>query len=111
VNVIDRAELKPLGLILGFGPSGQKDHRNGRSLRIGLEPRADLVAIHLRHRDIEQDEVRLVGGTSMFERLGAAGRDLGTILILQDRERRGDVGRRIVDDQNGLVRHKVLIPL
>jgi hypothetical protein len=46
----------------------------------------------------------------MFERLGAAGRHLGTILILQDGQRRGDVGRRIVDDQNGLVRHKVLIP-
>jgi hypothetical protein len=110
VNVIDRAKLKPFCLILGFGAGGQKDHRNGSRLRIGLEPPADLVAIHVGHRHVEQDQVRLVAGTSMFERPRAAGRYLGAILILQDGQRRGNVGRRVVDDQNGLVRHNVLIP-
>ena len=110
MNVIDRAKLKPISLILGFGPGGQKDHRNDRGLRIGLEPRADLVAIHIGHSHIEQNEVRLVGGTGMFERLGAAGRHPGAILILQDGQRRGNVGRPVVDDQDGFVRHNVLIP-
>jgi hypothetical protein len=110
VNVIDGPELKPLCLILGFGARGQKDHRDGSGLRIGLEPPADLVPIHVGHRHVEQDEVRLVGGTGMFERLGATGRHPGAILILQDGECCGDVGRRIVDDQDGLVRHNVLIP-
>jgi hypothetical protein len=111
VNVIDRAKLKPFGLILGFGTGSQQDHRNGSGLRIGLEPPTDLGAIHVGHRHVEQDEVRLVGGTGMFERLGTAGRHPGAILILQNGERRGNVGRRVVDDQNGLVRHNVLIPL
>jgi len=111
VNVIDGTKLKPFCLILGFGAGGQKDHRNGSGLRIGLEPPTDLVAIHVGHRHVEQDEVRLVGCTGMFERLGAAGRHPGAILILQDGECGGNVGRRVVDNQNGLVRHKVLIPL
>jgi hypothetical protein len=110
VNVIDRAELKPFCLILGFGAGGQKDDRNGSRLRIGLEPPADLVAIHVGHRHVEQNEVRLVGRPGLFERLGAAGRHPGAILILQDGERRGNVGRRVVDDQNRFVRHNVLIP-
>jgi hypothetical protein len=97
VDVIDRAELEPLSLILGFGPGGQKDHRNGRGLRIGLEPPTDLVAIHVGHRHVEQDQVRLVGRAGMFERLGATGRHPGAILILQDGECGGDVGRRVVE--------------
>ena len=51
---------KARGFILGTGLGGDEDDGDGRRRRIGLKAGTDLVAIHPRHHDVQQDEVRLL---------------------------------------------------
>ena len=45
-------------LVADGGHGGDEDHGNGGGGRIGLEPVQHLVAVHARHHDVEQDQVR-----------------------------------------------------
>lgn len=44
--------------IAGIGQAGDQNHRNGLGTRAGLELATEFVAIHLRHHDIADDDVR-----------------------------------------------------
>src|SRR5262249_49957399 len=52
VDVIYGADFKATGFVFGAGLAGQKDDRDLRGRRIGLEPGAHLVAVHARHHDV-----------------------------------------------------------
>lgn len=69
--------LDPVG---DLGKRRHHDHRNVRGVRIGLDPAADVEAIHLRHHDVEQDDVGRRRG-DLGERDGAAFR-FGDLEIL-----------------------------
>ena len=42
-------------------PCAKKDHRYVLSFEGGFQDAADFVAVHLRHLDVQQDQVRLTG--------------------------------------------------
>jgi len=45
-------------LVFGIGHRGQKDHRDVSGAGGGLELAAHLVAVHIRHHDVQKDQVR-----------------------------------------------------
>ena len=54
----------------GLIERGDHDHRDVMRRRIGLEPAADLEAVHVRHHHVEQDDVAF-GALADRQRLGA----------------------------------------
>ncbi len=75
-------------------------HRNEMGCRVGLQPAADLKTVHVRHHDVEQDDVAL-GTRADIQRLRAVGRRHDVeIFRRQPRFQQLDVGGDIVDDQN-----------
>ena len=57
LNVISSTQLKPFCLILVLILGGQENDRDICRRRISLKLLADLIAIHLRHHDVEQNQV------------------------------------------------------
>ena len=73
-DVVDRAMRKPDRFVFGIAEGGQEQDRDLPGRLVRLEAVADLVAVHSRHHDVEQDQV----GTRLLddrERGGAALRD------------------------------------
>ena len=68
-DVVDRAELEALDLRLRLGLAGEEDGRNAGRRRLALERAAHLEARHLRHLDVEEDQI----GLRLGERLLYAG--------------------------------------
>src|SRR5258708_31897004 len=65
-QVIDAAQMEALDLIDGFVQGAKKDDRNIAQARITLELSANFVAVHLRHEDVQQDQIRR-GGISYLQ--------------------------------------------
>ena len=57
MDVIHRADLKSVLLVLRVDLGGEKDHRNVARHRVCLQSAAHLVAVHARHHDVEQHDV------------------------------------------------------
>ncbi len=75
-------------------------HRNEMRRRIGLQPAAYLEAVHVRHHDVEQNDVAF-GTRADRQRLRAVGRGQDIeILGRQPRFQQLDVGGDVIDDQN-----------
>ena len=68
-----------------------------------LESPADLIAIHSWHHHVKQDEIRLLRAVGDGQRLLAIGGNLGPEKILQHPGDDGNVGWRVVDNQNELL--------
>ena len=64
-KVIHPADGKGLHLVQRFGESADEDNGNPVEIVIGLELFAHLVTVHLRHVDIQQDQM----GPPILERL------------------------------------------
>ena len=103
----DRLGQKIVGA--GFEPAhavgrlverGHHDHRNVMRGRIGLEPPAHFEAVHVRHHDVEQDEVAFGALADRQRLLAAHRRDDVEIFGRQPRFQQLDVGRHVVDDEN-----------
>src|SRR5512147_3122807 len=103
VDIVDSADLKSILLVDGVGLSGEEDHRDVAGHRIGLQPAADLIAVHARHHHVEQDQIWLLRGGGEHQRLLAVGRDLGPVGAFEHTGDHPDIGRRVVDDQYELV--------
>ena len=56
-DVINAAQSEAFRFVVGVGACGDEDHRNVAGAPFGLEQTANLIAIHVRHQDIEQDQV------------------------------------------------------
>ena len=68
---------------------------------VGLEALADLVAVHGRHHDVEQDKVRVFSGPEI-QCLAAVGGTDDVALRAQDGLDEIDVETLVVDHQDGL---------
>ena len=61
-DVIDAAGPESLHLRLEIVHCAEKDHRNAGQVRVALESPADLKAVHLRHVDVQQNQLGRVAG-------------------------------------------------
>src|SRR6266545_3734783 len=60
-QVVGRAELDAAHHALDVLERRDHDHRNVAQLLVALDPRQSLVAVQLRHQDVEQDDVEGLG--------------------------------------------------
>src|SRR5215467_7040829 len=102
VYVIHGTDIEALLLVDLVDLGGKKDDGNVARSRVVLELAADLIAVHARHHHVEQDQVWLLGAGRDGQRLLSVGRHLGPERVRQHARNDGNVGRRIVDDQNEL---------
>ncbi len=56
-DVVHHPQSEPFGLVFGFGHGRQENHRDVTGCLGALQPAADLVAVHLRHHDVQQHQV------------------------------------------------------
>ena len=80
-DVVNAADGKGLDLVEGVVEGAQEDHRDMASAFVGLQFLADLVAVHVGHVDVEQDEVGRVE-VRRVERdvaVGGAAHDITTL--------------------------------
>lgn len=79
----------------------QKDNRYSVQSRIGLNPGGDFAPIRFRHRDIEQDQVRLnaSGRLVSFARVVLFRDDVAARLLQRDLGRVGEIAA-VIDDQD-----------
>ena len=71
-DVVHRTRLEPFGLVFDLTQGSDEDDRNTRRAFVGLQPDAHLVPVHLRHHDVEQDQVGSVL-LYVFQRPGSTG--------------------------------------
>jgi hypothetical protein len=57
-DIVDRPCVKPFHLLALIFQDADEDNGNGTRPFIRFEPAAHFVAVHARHLDIQQDEVR-----------------------------------------------------
>src|SRR6185437_11018919 len=101
--VVDRADIEALLLVDLLGLGGEEDDGNVARGGNVLESPADFIAVHAGHHHVEQDEIRLLCRGSDGQRLFAVGGNFRPVRILQHPRDDGDVGRRVVDDQDELL--------
>jgi len=107
VNVVDRlgkevvgARLEAAHPVLRLIERRYHDHRDVQGGRIGLDPAADLDAIHPRHHHVEQHDVRF-DALDAFERVQSVhrGRHL-EIFGHELRLEQANIGQNVVDNQH-----------
>ena len=57
-DVIDTPGFESREFVLHFVQRAQENHRNRRESGVGAQPPAEFEAVHLGHRDVQQDQVR-----------------------------------------------------
>ncbi len=100
--------------LLAGQPAGteQEDDRNAGGVGIGLELLADVVAVQLRQRGVEQDQVRPRQLLGDAQRQPAVVGQLDFILVLQQAVHHDQVVRRLIDDEHYGLRFAVhVLPL
>jgi len=99
-DVIVRARLESLDLVLGRVERRLHDDRNERQRFVRLDPAGDFDTVDLRHHDVEQDQVRR-GRIDLVQRLRAvAGRFRPVPPRFEPRPQQLDIVLVIVDDQD-----------
>jgi hypothetical protein len=102
-HVVHCAELEATHDVARLGLRGQEDDRDVAPLRRSLDTRAGLETVHLRHHDVQQDQVRPHRGQHV-ERLSAVGGDADRVAFFpQDGGEGLDVGGGVLHDQNAAV--------
>ena len=76
-----------------------EDHRNTIADGRGLDAATDFVAVHARHHDIKQHQIRRCRPQHQFNRFGPRPGDQDTVVILQGFEQFVDVFRHVVHHQ------------
>ena len=101
-DVIHRSHLQSFLLVFYFAHRGDKNHWYGTCTGIGFEFLTDLVAVHARHHDVEQDDVRRVVRRGSIEGLLPVERDFDTVVFAQNAVHHVDVIRRVIYHQHCL---------
>ena len=104
VDIIHSARLEPLALAVCVVARGDKEHRDPGVSRIGLEPAAHFVTIHVGHAHVQQDKCRLVtphGGQPLLSPFGKE----EVVFLLEDLPQQPEVARLVVDDQHARSTH------
>ena len=97
-DVVNRAQCQPGCLGGGFAECGDEDHRHATQCRCCLQMAESLVAVHFRHHDIEQDQVRW-RLLCQLQRFGAGVGELHFVIVGQRFAEQRDVGEHVVNDQ------------
>ncbi len=94
---VGRAELERLELGLGVGRGGEDDHRDVAHRLVGAHALDDLEPAHLRHVEVEQDDVRvaLADQPEHLQRL-AASDELAVTGLLEEGLQHLEVERLVV---------------
>ena len=103
-DVIDRAQFESAFLVLGGVHRGDEDDRDLARGRVLAQVLQDLVAVHLGHHHVEQDQVGTRVGHRRTQGPGAGIGGADAILRLQQFTENGQVLRRVIDDQDGACR-------
>ena len=99
-DVVHSAKFEAQALVVGFGPGGQEHDGNVARVRVGLQPATDLIAVHLRHHDIEQDQVGGRPGCGDTQGTRPTGGHFDAVKVAQQRAQQCDVVRRVVDHED-----------
>jgi hypothetical protein len=100
-DVVHRAQRQATGLVLDLGHRGEEDHRDALGLRVALQPLGILRSVHLRHHDVEQDQVRRALRNRDLQGALAAVGDLDAIFVLEQAAHQHQVVGRVVHHQHG----------
>ena len=95
-QIVDRAERQALFLAFDFRHGCDKNDRNVMRGRICLEPGADFITAHVRHHDVEQDQVRGRRRLRLFQGLGAAVCGADPVVRLQQFRYQEQVDRVVI---------------
>jgi hypothetical protein len=102
-HIVHRAEFETAHDVAGLGFGGQEDDRNVSPVRCVLDAAAGLEPVHLRHHDVQQDQVRS-HRRQHVQRLAAVGGDADRVAFFpQDGGEGLDVGGGILHDQDAAV--------
>ena len=99
-EVVHRAQLEALELVVRPGLAGKEHHRDPGRHRVLLEHAAHLEAARARHLDVEQDQVGPGVVAGELQRRAAVGRELDVVLLPEHLGREREHVRGIVDDQD-----------
>ena len=88
-------EIEPLGLVFLVPHRGDDVAREG----IGLEAAADFVTVHIRHHDIQKDDVGAGLGERQPQGCGTVGGNADGVLAAQEIIQDADIGNGVVDDE------------
>jgi hypothetical protein len=83
VDEIDGPQLEASHLFARSGERREKDDRGVRGPRVGFEPHARLEAVHLRHHDVEENQI-WTGAPGDRERVLASARQAGPAASASD---------------------------
>ena len=101
-DVVHRPQLQAQALVLHVGARGEEDHGNVARVQVRLEPAADLIAVHARHHDVEQDEVgRLLALRDLQRLLPLVGHLHVVVVAQQPAHEREVVGRVVHHEHRG----------
>ena len=100
VNEVDRTQFKTQFLIRRFHLCGQKNDRRAGRGRISLQAPAYFIAIHLRHHDVEQYQIRHRCGCQR-QALHAVVGQLHPVMFAEQLVEQTQVGWRVINHQNG----------
>ena len=103
VQVIDRAQPESDLFVAHVVLRSQEDDRDVERPQIGLEAAADVVAVHVGHHHVEQDQAWLRLRLRGPQGIGAVGGKSHPIVVAEDSDQRRDVFRNVVDHQNGFI--------
>ena len=99
-EIILRAQFDPFDHAAQIGHGRDDDHRNVAPFGLGLQLAQNLKAIHLRHHNIEQDQIRLFRG-HLRQRLSPIGRADGGIAQIVEFLLQGiNIKGFVIDDQD-----------
>src|ERR1700678_4251950 len=103
VYVIHGPDVETFCFVGCLGLPRQENHADIPSSGDCFEARANFVAVHLRHHDVQQDQVGGRIQTGEFQGLCAAGGDASLIGVLENRVHHLDVCWCIVYQQNNFL--------
>ena len=99
-DVIYRPGLEAAHFIREFVQGADEDHRDGPGIWVFFQLLADLVAVHARHADIEQDQVGRVGGDYRQGGRAIGGAAHFVAVFLQHAGQHLQIGQGVIDDQD-----------
>jgi len=100
-DVIDRAQREAFALVFSIHTRGEKNHRDVASGIVGLELATHLIAVHVRHHDVEQHQVGHRRSLRRFERARSAARHLDAVVFAQQRGHEDQVVWGVIHHQHG----------
>ena len=101
-QIVVAADLEPAGLVVHVLERAEKHDRQLAGRLRGSQPSADLVAVDIRHDDVEQNQIGRAPLNGV-ERLLAAERNRELVLTAECLDQNVDVGLDVVDDEHAAV--------